>query len=150
MTDLRCPRAALALALAFFSLGACGARSALFGPVDDQRSDAPARDARADWHQSSGDIVSVKGYGTVATANVDGSGSDWLVKIDPQTGAATAFGSIGVFGVWGLGYWKNKLYGFASSGQVVAIDVASGAATVLHSTAEAWWGAGVTTNAPTS
>jgi predicted small lipoprotein YifL len=101
-------------------------------------------------YQSSGDIVSVKGFGTVATVTAPGGGPDWLVKIDPSTGVASPIGAVGHTSIWGLGYWKNKLYGFTATGKVLAIDVASGAATVLHSTSAAWWGAGVTTNAPTN
>jgi len=98
---------------------------------------------------SSGDIVSVKGFGTVATVTMS-QGSDLLATIDPKTGAATVIGTIGYPGVYGLGYWKDTLYGFASSGMVFAIDVKTGAGTLLHATSASFWGAGVTTNAPTS
>ncbi len=98
-------------------------------------------------YTSSGDIVSVKGFGTVAT--VKGSGvNDVLARIDPTTGVATPIGDTGFVDIWGLGYWKNKCYGFLSTNQFIVIDVTTGAGTLIDIGPQNWWGAGVTTAAP--
>jgi hypothetical protein len=96
---------------------------------------------------SSGDIVSVDGFGTVATAKSTGQ-NDVLVRIDPTSGTATLIGDTGFIDIWGLGYWKNKIYGFLSTDQFVIIDPMTGAGTLVTTATVNWWGAGVTTSAP--
>jgi large repetitive protein len=97
---------------------------------------------------SSGDIVSVTGFGTVATAVKPGSETDWLVRVDPVTGAATPIGDTGVYGIWGLGFWGTEIYGFTSENKFVLIDRDTGHATEIEAGPTSWWGAGVTTEAP--
>ena len=97
---------------------------------------------------SSGDIVSVENFGTVATVK-DGSEMDDLARIDPITGQATIIGPTGYADIWGIGYWKNKVFGFVATNQFVLIDVDTGAATYVSTGPENWAGAGVTTKAPT-
>jgi len=97
---------------------------------------------------SSGDIVSVAGFGTVATVTRPGQANDWLVRVNPNSGAATPIGDTGYAGIWGLGFWKSKVYGFTDSNQFVLIDVNTGAATPVETGSVSWWGAGVTTAAP--
>lgn len=98
---------------------------------------------------ASGDIVSVKGLGTVATV-IDGeSENDFLARVDVSTGKATVIGDTGYRSIFGLGYWKDKLYAFTSGGEFLLLDVATGAGTLVEAdTGVAWWGAGVTTSAP--
>ena len=98
-------------------------------------------------HRVSGDIVAVEGatYATVARNTPD----DWLVKVDPATGKATPIGATGVAGIWGLGYWKGKVFGFTSGNEFVLIDVNTGKARHVATGPVNWWGAGVTTLAPT-
>jgi len=98
---------------------------------------------------ASGDVVSVKGFGTVATV-VKGSQAptDHLARIDEKTGKATLIGDTGYSKIWGLGFWKNKLYGFTEKAEFVTIDVNTGAAQLVQQGGGAWWGAGVTTSAP--
>lgn len=96
---------------------------------------------------SSGDLVAVEGFGTVQT--VTGSSSDVLATLAPQTFAATAVGSGTGFGmIWGVAFWKNKIYGFTDGGDFILIDPMTGVATRVTSTGQAWWGAAVTTLAP--
>jgi hypothetical protein len=96
--------------------------------------------------QSSGDLVSVATFGTLVT--VIRPGSDHLARIDPMTGAATLIGPTGFQGVWGLGFWKNKVFGFTNTGQFILIDPRTGAGTLVRSIpAFPFWGAGVTTAA---
>jgi len=96
---------------------------------------------------SSGDLVAVAGFGTVQT--ITGNGPDKLARLAPQTFAATPIGTDTGFGmIWGVAYWKNKIYGFTSDGAFILIDPTTGAATLVQNTGIAWWGAAVTTLAP--
>jgi large repetitive protein len=98
-------------------------------------------------YTSSGDVVAVYGFGMVAT--VSGATQDTLVQLAPRTFAATPIGTgTGFSNLWGLGYWKNRLYGFSSDGIFVDLDPTTGAGTQLRTSAERWWGAAVTTAAP--
>jgi hypothetical protein len=102
---------------------------------------------------SSGDIVYVEGFGIVATVKGPGLGHDFLAFVDPMTFHATPIGSLsagtGFSDLWGLGFWKGKVFGFSGAGQMVLIDPGTGEASLL-STGQSvlWWGAGVTTSAP--
>lgn len=99
-------------------------------------------------YQSSGDLVAVEGFGTAQT--VTGTSSDLLARLAPQTFAATTVGSGTGFGqIWGIAYWKDKVYGFTNSGQFLLIDPATGNATMVNQLQGMnWWGAAVTTLAP--
>lgn len=97
---------------------------------------------------SSGDVVSVRGFGTVATVKQGDLGTDWLARIDPTTGVATLIGDTGVAKIWGVGFWGDKVFGFTDDMQFVLIDVTTGAATLVETGSVRWWGAGVTTAAP--
>ncbi|MGE0548764.1 MAG: hypothetical protein AB7O24_11995 [Kofleriaceae bacterium] len=96
---------------------------------------------------SSGDLVSVTNFGTAQTAR--GVSSDRLVKLAPQTFQATPIGTnIGHAEIWGVAFWKDKLFGFTEDGKFVLIDPNTGVGTLVSSNGPAWWGAGVTTSAP--
>lgn len=97
---------------------------------------------------SSGDIVSVAGFGTVAT--VKGAAStDILVKLAPVTFDATPIGTeTGHSDLWGIGFWKNQVFGFSDDGSFVLINDQTGVASPQSTSAQAWWGAAVTTVAP--
>jgi hypothetical protein len=80
---------------------------------------------------SSGDILSVRGFGTFATLT-SGSGNDVLAAVDPATGQATVVGTdIGYAQVWGLGYANGALLGFTGADQLLSIDDTTGAGAVL-------------------
>jgi hypothetical protein len=96
---------------------------------------------------SSGDIVSVVGFGTVATVK-NGSENDYLARIDEATGAGTIIGATNYTDIWGIGFWRNQVYGFVATNQFVLIDVNTGAANFVSLGPENWAGAGVTTRAP--
>ena len=95
---------------------------------------------------SSGDLVAIVSFGTVQTTV--GSTSDVLARLAPNTFAATAVGSTGHEGIFGLAFWKGKVFGFTEAGEFLTIDPMTGAATVVQRGGPAWWGAGVTTVAP--
>jgi hypothetical protein len=101
--------------------------------------------------QSSGDMVAVDGFGTVQTVTTGAfSGADKLARLAPNTFAASAIGSgTGYSQIWGVAFWKGKVYGFTNGGQFVVIDPTTGNAMMITQTPGiAWWGAGVTTLAP--
>lgn len=101
-------------------------------------------------YKSSGDIVGVHGFGMMATVMGAVAGDpDVLVQLAPGTFAATPIGtSTSTAGIWGLGYWKQRLFGFSSTGAFVEIDPTSGISTPIRTTADMWYGAAVTTAAP--
>lgn len=99
----------------------------------------------------SGDIVSVDGAGTYATVKRDDIDTDVLVELDPTTGDVTRIGSeIGTVSLFGLGYWRQHLYGFSSRGELIDIDIDTGLGQVVtaETGTDQFWGAGVTTIAP--
>ena len=96
--------------------------------------------------ESSGDLVSVYGLGTIATVK-NGSTNDYLARIDPTTGAATIIGNTGLPDIWGVGFWGNRVFGFVATNEFVLIDVNTGQTTFVLDGPENWTGAGVTTEA---
>lgn len=107
---------------------------------------------------SSGDIVSVEGLGTFATALRSDSPGDVLVEIEF---AGDGSSSVSVKGpiaegdhdyaqIFGIGFWRRALYGFSNSGELIRIDRRSGEAELLSDDTgtDQFWGAGVTTQAP--
>lgn len=97
---------------------------------------------------SSGDLVSIAGFGTLQTAD-NGIAADRLVRLAPSTFAATAIGTdIGYGDIWGIAYWKDKVFGFTEAGQFITIDPMTGAGTLVQGNGPRWWGAAVTTLAP--
>jgi hypothetical protein len=105
---------------------------------------------------SSGDIVSVRGLGTLATVDVVGETEDYLAWIDPANGwKATLIGTgTGKDKIFGLGFWGGTIFGFvddgsgAGTGELVTIDKGTGVAAPATMSQFRWYGAGVTTKAP--
>ena len=97
---------------------------------------------------SSGDIVSIIGFGTVATVNVTGEDNDHLARIDPLTWQATLIGDTGYDKIFGIGFWGGDVYGFTDNQEFVTINATTGAVSNVQNGSVAWWGAGVTTIAP--
>lgn len=116
--------------------------------LDPSTGAATPRGNYGDGMGSSGDIVSVEGFGTAATVTDLWDDDDRLASVDPMDGDATVVGATGVTDIWGLGYWGDQVYGFAEDGRFVLIDRTTGAAQVVDFSGIAWWGAGVTTRAP--
>lgn len=97
---------------------------------------------------SSGDLVSIATADTWAI--VKQGGGDQLARVDLRSGRTTVVGPTGVDDLWGIGYWRGRLYAFSSNGEFVTLAPDTGRATVQMRTSQAWWGAGVTTIAPTA
>lgn len=98
-------------------------------------------------YRSSGDLVGIAGFGTVQT--VTGTSGDTLARLATGTFAASPIGGgTGFSKVWGVAFFKSKVYGFTEDGAFVLIDPNTGAATMVSNSGIAWWGAAVTTLAP--
>lgn len=99
--------------------------------------------AQASGYETSGDIVGLpdgKLYWTVR-GEVDG---DEVIRIDPQTGELVRVGAAGLDRLFGLGFAEGRLFGFSSSGFVVAIEPESGRVVGQDRLEGRWFGA--TTN----
>jgi len=102
-------------------------------------------------YTSSGDLVAVDGFGTMqTTSNGFSSSGDSLARLaqasfsaSPVGGGATGFSQI-----WGVAFWKSKIYGFTNNGEFILIDPTTGQGTLVSQNDVAWWGAAVTTLAP--
>ena len=82
---------------------------------------------------------------------MNGFGSnDQLARLESGTFAASPIGSGTGYGqIWGVAFWKGKIYGFTNAGQFILIDPTTGAAMMVTQTPSMnWWGAAVTTLAP--
>jgi len=99
-------------------------------------------------YTSSGDLVAVAGFGTVQTVN-NTSGSDVLARLATSTFSASPIGSgTGFTAIWGVAFFKDKVYGFTDGGAFLLIDPNTGAGTMVSNNGIQWWGAAVTTIAP--
>ncbi len=94
---------------------------------------------------SSGDLVSVRNFGTVATVSFESG--EFLARINLSTGYAEQIAPT-PGGTYGLGFWGGTVYGFTSGGDIYSIDPTNGDIVNIESGATSWWGAGVTTLAP--
>ncbi len=108
--------------------------------------------------RSSGDIVSVRGLGTLATVTIGlpFTNEDFLATIDTTTWQATIIGTegTGYDKIFGLGYWGGTIFGFvdngaaAGTGSLITIDPTTGIGSPAQVSNFRWYGAGVTTDAP--
>ena len=100
---------------------------------------------------SSGDLVAVEGLGAFATVTTGSAfaGNDSLARIDlAHGGKALIIGDIGFAKIWGLGFWRDKLFGFTEGGEFITIDIKTGHGNRVQAGSTSWWGAGVSTSAP--
>jgi hypothetical protein len=100
----------------------------------------------------SGDLVSVAGAGTYATVRaIDATtGShDQLATVNLASGALAIVGSTGFDRIDGLAYYRSTLYGFTLDGEFILINTFTGVGTRVSMPAPQFYGAGVTTVAPT-
>lgn len=109
-------------------------------------------------YKSSGDLVALIRNGNKAYLTVKeiGGDTDFLAEIDPATGRIKKIlGDTGKEDFYGLGQWAGKGYGFNAAGEIAEIDLTNGAAKTLLTLTDddgfpqAWFGAGMTTDAPT-
>ncbi|MBX3231253.1 MAG: hypothetical protein KIT84_09950 [Labilithrix sp.] len=112
-------------------------------------------------YKSSGDIISMlrndKAYVAVRPfdPSTDAGVPDSIAEIDPKTGQIkTVLDDTGFAEFWGLGQWAGAAYGFSNRGAIVEIDLVTGKGKLVTTEPSdagvaQWFGAGVTTNAPT-
>mgnify|MGYP003374786238 CR=1 FL=1 len=101
----------------------------------------------------SGDFVSIAGAGTFATVratNASSTSSDQLASVNPSTGEVNILGNTGFDRIFGLAYYRNTLYGFTRDGEFISINIRTGVGTLVSMPAPQFYGAGVTTIAPTA
>jgi hypothetical protein len=98
-------------------------------------------------YSSSGDAFSIENVGTFAAVNKGSQANDYLVEVNPLTGAVLSeVGPItGYSSVFGLAASASSAFAFNSSGHILEIDLTDGSTTVIKTTSHSWWGAGVTT-----
>ena len=88
----------------------------------------------------------------------DVGGTDRIAEVDPASGAIKRIvGDTMQRNIFGLGYWGGKGYGFSEDGRVSEIDMTTGVAVIVKTLTAVtggsplpWYGAGVTTEAPTT
>jgi hypothetical protein len=80
---------------------------------------------------ASGDLGFANGRMFASAAVRAGAQDDLLVEIDPVTGTMRSIGPIGTSCVLGLGGVNDTLYGVTCEGNLYAIDLATGAGTLL-------------------
>lgn len=103
--------------------------------------------------RSSGDIVAVRGVGILATVDIETLPDDFLAVIDPVSWTAHPIGTgTGFDRIFGVGYWRGKVYGFVdretAGGSLVELNLTTGAGSLIENGTIRWYGAGVTTDAP--
>jgi hypothetical protein len=72
----------------------------------------------------SGDVVSTQSGRTFVTVKITGAqdNGDFLVEIDPRTGAVTRMlSSTKKRNLWGLGYWDKKVFAFNPAGDIYSV-----------------------------
>ncbi len=107
--------------------------------IDLKTGEAPLAGTFGDGLNCAGDLVAMPDGTIFATAHdskAPADVSDLLVKLDPNSFAATRIGPLGYRNVWGLGQWGGKLYGFDGVGDVMLIDPATGQSTQLSTNAQ--------------
>jgi hypothetical protein len=108
--------------------------------VDPQTGAAAEVLAYPDGLASSGDVAVLGGV-LYATSNLNPNANDTLIAIDLASRSAAIVGAIGFQCVWGLAFNGATLYGFTCNGQVITIDTASGAGTMVTSAGASFYGA---------
>jgi len=83
-------------------------------------------------YNSSGDLA-FDGAGKLYLTSSGSSSGDKLLSLDPSTGQGVAIGNTGFTNVYGLVYLNGTMYGFSIGGQVVTINLSTGAAALVAS-----------------
>jgi hypothetical protein len=108
--------------------------------IDPQTGAAAEVLAYPDGLESSGDVAVLGGV-LYASSNPSPNANDTLIAIDLASRSATIVGAIGFQCVWGLAFDGATLYGFTCNGQVITIDTANGAGTMVTSAGASFYGA---------
>jgi hypothetical protein len=81
-------------------------------------------------YSSSGDLAIIQGT-LLASVNDGMGGNDEILAIDLASLSASVVGNIGYACVYGLAAYGMTLYGFTCNGEVISIDPATAASTLL-------------------
>lgn len=114
-------------------------------------------------YHASGDIIALirdgnRAYATVKLEADDAgtaTGTDLLAEIDPKSGnVKRIIGDTKQNNIFGFGYWAGKGYAFCDNGVIASVDMSNGSSVVLKTLTvdggpASWYGAGITTQAPT-
>jgi hypothetical protein len=92
-------------------------------------------------YNTSGDIVGLPDSLLYWLVESPGGLADDLIQVDPDSGATSFIGNVGMLEMFGVGYADGFLYGFSASGRVVEIDPSTGASVSVSFLAGSWWGA---------
>jgi hypothetical protein len=111
--------------------------------IVDPRSGSVVRTlVPAGSYQTSGDVIALPDG--MLYWSVTGGSADRIVRVDPNTGAMTAFPNLPTNNVYGLGYVSGQFLGFSGDGVAIQIDSTSGSQTLAQPLSGSWNGA--TTN----
>ena len=133
-----------------------GARDGTYWRIDPSTGRSTALGqlrVRSALYGLSGDFVSTAAgtFATVRAANATSGSHDQLANMNPQTGELTLpSGNTGFDGIFGLAYYRDTLYGFTRAGEFIRINIRTGVGTLVSRPAPQFYGAGVTTLAPTA
>ena len=135
-----------------------GARDGTYWRIDPSTGRSTALGqlrVRSALYGLSGDFVSTAAgtFATVRAANATSGSHDQLANMNPQTGELTLpSGNTGFDGIFGLAYYRDTLYGFTRAGEFIRINIRTGVGTLVSmpSPVVLFYGAGVTTLAPTA
>jgi hypothetical protein len=114
--------------------------------IDPANAQVAAIGNYGDGLVSAGDLVGVgdgRMYGISSTqkGGGDASGNNVLLRVDPNSGKATAVGPIGFGSVWGLAYAGARVIAFTTNGEIVQVDPQTGKGTLLANKNIMFWGA---------
>lgn len=82
---------------------------------------------------SSGDLVFDFHGNLYASVKKPSSSTDWLAKINTETGEATLIGDTGFINIYGLSFINNVLYGTTFSGELIRINQKTGGGSEIDS-----------------
>ncbi|MBL8957329.1 MAG: hypothetical protein JNK82_41535, partial [Myxococcaceae bacterium] len=88
---------------------------------------------------ASGDLAVVEGRIFITTTQ--GFGNDKLVEVAVDGGQSRVIGDVGFDCLWGLAAYGSLLYGFDCNGQILRINLTTGAGTPIATGGPDWWGA---------
>lgn len=109
--------------------------------IDPQTGAAAEVLTYPDALESSGDLAVLGGVLYATATNLAPGVNDSLIAVDLASSSATIVGTIGFQCVWGLAFDGVTLYGFTCDGQVITIDTASAAGTMVTSGWPSFYGA---------
>jgi hypothetical protein len=81
--------------------------------------------------QGSGSDIAISAEGKTYTVVQDAGGKHSLAEVDLQSGAAREIGPIGSFKIFGMDFADGILFGVTDTGELVRIDTATGAGTLV-------------------